>query len=212
MSLKIKKKKAVAPIAAGTYIAICVGAVDLGTQYKKNFNKYALKSMLIWEIPSETVEVDGEQKPRWLSKEYTSSLNDKSVLSKDLVSWRGKEFTQEEKELEDGFDISSMLGQSCMLSVTVKETDSGTYNRINSVMGLPTGMPQPTTESELIRFDLDEWNDKTFGNLPGWIQEKIKKSTEYQKDHAPTDAVDVPKEKQDDPQPETEKAEEVVPF
>ena len=39
--------------------------------------------------------------------------------------------------------------------------------------------------------DIDAWDDEVFNSLPGWIQERIKKSTQYQKLHVPTDPVDV---------------------
>lgn len=210
MSLKIKKKKAVAPLAAATYIGICVGVIDLGTQYNEKFKKYTQKVMLIWEIPSETVEVDGEQKPRWQSKEYNATLNEKGNLAKDLTSWRGKSLTQEESE--EGLDLQMMLGRCAMLSITVEEKDSGTYNRIGGIMGLPAGVPQPTTESELLSFDMDEWDDKVLEALPDWIREKIMRSSEYQEKHAPTDAVDFPEEQSDAAQSEQAAAEEEVPF
>lgn len=210
MSLKIKKKKAVAPLAAATYIGICVGVIDLGAQYSEKFKKYTPKVMLIWEIPSETVEVDGEQKPRWQSKEYNATLNEKGNLAKDLTSWRGKSLTQEESE--KGLDLQMMLGRSAMLSITVEEKDSGTYNRIGGIMGLPAGVPQPTTESELLSFDMDEWDNKVLEALPDWIREKIMRSSEYQEKHAPTDAVDFPEEPSDTAQSAQAEAEEEVPF
>lgn len=210
MSLIIKKKKAVAPLAAATYIGICVGVIDLGAQYSEKFKNYSHRVTLIWEIPSETVEVDGEQKPRWQSKEYNATLNEKGNLSKDLTSWRGKSLTQ--KEAEEGFDLQMMLGRCAMLSITVEERDSGTYNRIGGIMGLPAGVPQPTTESELLSFDMDKWDDKVFETLPNWIREKIMRSTEYQEKHAPTDAVDFPEGQSGAPQADPAAAEEVVPF
>ena len=75
--------------------------------------------------------------------------------------------------------------------VIVEEKDSGSYNRITSVIALPAGMDAPKTETPLIAFDIDAWDDEVFTALPGWIQERIKKSTQYQKLHVPTDPVDV---------------------
>lgn len=210
MSLKIKKKKAVAPLDAATYIGICVGVIDLGTQYDERYKKYNPRVLFIWEIPSETVEVDGEQKPRWQSREYNATLSEKGNLVRDLTSWRGKPLTKEEKETF--LDLQMMLGRCAMLSITVEERDSGTYNQIGGIMGLPDGVPQPTTESELIYFDMDEWDDKVLEALPDWIRERIMRSSEYQEKHAPTDAVDFPGEPSDAAQSEQAEAEEEVPF
>ena len=197
MSLKIKKKSgsSVPPMEAGTYPAVCVGIVDLGEQYSETFKKYSDKLLVIWEIPSQTIEIDGGDKPRWLSKDFSASLNEKSNLYQTLVSWRGKAFTENElTEDETGFmqfSVLDMLGTGCFLQVIVEEKDGNSYNRITSVIALPAGMPAPATETPLIAFDIDAWDDEVFKSLPGWIQERIKKSTQYQKLHVPTDPVDV---------------------
>ncbi len=197
MSLKIKKKSgsSVPPMEAGTYPAVCVGIVDLGEQYSETFKKYNDKLLIIWEIPSQTIQIDGEDKPRWLSKDFSASLHEKSALHKMLVSWRGKAFTEAElTEDENGFmqfSVLDMLGTGCFLQVIVEEKDGSSYNRITSVISLPAGMPMPTTETKLIAFDIDNWDDEAFSPLPEWIQERIKKSTQYQKLHIPTDAIDV---------------------
>lgn len=197
MSLKIKKKSgaSVPPMEAGTYPAVCIGIVDLGEQYSEMFKKYSDNLLIIWEIPSQTIEIDGEDKPRWLSKDFAASLHEKSGLHKMLVSWRGKAFTEKElTEDENGFmqfSVLDMLGTGCFLQVIVEEKDSGSYNRITSVISLPAGMAPPTTETPLIAFDMDAWDDEVFNSLPEWIQDRIKKSTQYQKLHVPTDPVNV---------------------
>lgn len=197
MSLKIKKKSgsSVPPIEAGTYPAVCVGVVDLGEQYSEMFKKYSDKLLIIWEIPSQTIEIDGEDKPRWLSKDFAASLHEKSALHKMLVSWRGKAFTEKElTEDENGFmqfSVLDMLGTGCFLQVIVDEKDTGSYNRITSVISLPAGMTAPETKTPLIAFDIESWDEMVFHTLPGWIQERIKKSTQYQKLHVPTDSIDI---------------------
>ncbi len=193
MSLKIKKKASVPPIDGGTYAAICVGIIDLGEQLSDygNNQKIEEKVLLIWELPDVTLLVDGEQKPRWISKEYTSIISDKSNLGKLLVSWRGRQFSDEDMG-EDGFDLKTMIGQACLLQVIVKETKNGKLiNDVTGIMGYIAGMPKPQTTSELLSFDMDAWDDEVFKKLPEWIQEKIKKSSQYQKEHAPDTPIEV---------------------
>ena len=172
-------------------MGVCIGVVDLGTQYNDHFKRYADKMLLMFEIPTETVNVDGEEKPRWLSKEYTASLSEKSVLYKHLVSWRSKAFTDEELDDDgDGFDIKSMLGVPCMLSVLVKDSkDGGSFNNIENISAVPKGISIPKTETELMAFDIDERDESVFEKLPEWIQNKVKKSTQYA-DNPPEDKVD----------------------
>ena len=192
MSLKIKRKSAVAipPVDADTYEAILVGVVDLGEQYNQYYNKYEDRILLIFELPDETVEIDGEQKPRWLSKEFNSSLDSKSNLSKFITNWRGMPFTDD--ELTHGYDMKVLLGNAGFLSVGLEEGKDGKqYNRINGMSALPKKMPVPITNNELLWFDMDEWNNDVFAKLPGWVQDRIKKSTQYQKNHAPDPTVEV---------------------
>lgn len=181
MSLKLKRKQRiiVPPLAGGTYMGVCIGTIDVGEQYNQHYKKYEDKLILLFEVSGETVDVDGESKPRWLSNEYTASLGEKAKLHQHLVSWRSRDFTDEELE---NFDIESMLGQPCMLTVIVKETDNGTYNNITNITAVPKGVPAPTTEQELLAYDIDDRNEDVFEKLPEWIRNKIKKSTQFAED------------------------------
>lgn len=207
MSLKLKRKKrtTVPPLAGGTYLGICIGIIDIGEQYNQNFKNYANKLMLLFEISGETVNVDGEDKPRWLSREYTASLNEKAALYKHLVAWRSRDFTESELDTDgDGFNIESMLGKPCMLTVIVKDGDNGTYNRIENIAALPKGVPAPTTEQELLAYDIDERDEAVFAKLPEWIQDKIKKSTQFA-ENPPEDNLEAVEE-------ESAEAEEECPI
>ena len=76
-----------------------------------------------------------------------------------------------------------------MINVLLNET--GEYARIDSIMPLFPGLPTPTTQTQMKTWDMDAWDDKAFEELPEWVQEKIKKSTQYQKEHAPATTVSV---------------------
>ncbi|WP_281692959.1 phage replication initiation protein, NGO0469 family [Agathobaculum desmolans] len=200
MSLKAKRKPAnnIPPLDGGTYMSVCVGVIDLGEQYrqfdKQKQGKYAEECMFIFGIPSERVQVDGEDKPRWLSsKRYTVSLHERSALYQMLTSWRGKALSDAELDPEgDGFDLMQMAGQGAMLSVSVAEKDDGSrHNKIEAVTGFPKGIPVPKTESEILVFDADDPDMEVYGKLPEWIQDVIRKSTQFA-DNAPDEKVDIP--------------------
>ena len=190
MSLRVKSKERpqIPPLAGGTYPAICVGIVDLGEQYNQLFKKYESKVLIVWEIPSQTVEVDGEEKPRWLSRDYTASLNAKSKLAEVITGWRGEPITEQERR--DGMNLSAFLGRSCLLQVIIEQKEDRQFNRVSAVMGMPVGMPSVTTESELFLFDMDDWDEAVLEKLPDWMVERVKRSTEYQKRHTPDTVVD----------------------
>lgn len=197
MSLIAKKKAAasIPPIDAGTYVGVCVGVIDIGEQKNDLYNTYSQKAIFIFEISSERVMVEDEDKPRWLSETYTVSLSEKSNLAKMLISWRGKDFTEEEL---DGFDLASMVGKPCQLQVlVVQKKDGGSCNKIAGVFGLPKGLPAPKSENPLMTYQVEDGENEMFLTLPEWIRERIKKSTEWQTNHNGTEKLGF-----DDPEPD----------
>ena len=187
MSLIAKQKatEAIPPLDGGTYMFVCVGVIDIGEQLNEMYKNYSDKVMFIYEIPTETLEIDGEQKPRWLSKEYTMSLSNKSNLKKDIESWLGRQLTED--EVKAGFDLTQMLGKAGQISVIVEDSKDGTrqYNKITSILGIPKGIPSPEAVGELISYDIDAHNEAVFEKIPEWIRDKIKKSTQWQRNTEP---------------------------
>lgn len=191
MSLIARKKTAaqVSPLDAGTYIAVCVGVIDIGEQKSELYNSYAPQVVFIFEIPSARVMIDGEDRPRWLSEIYRVSLNEKSNLAKMLTSWRGKAFTEEEA---DGFDLSSMVGRACQLQVLTTARKDGTpTNRIAGVFGLPKGFTEPAPENPTILYQIEDGENDVFASLPEWIRDKITRSVEWQRAHNGTEKLDI---------------------
>lgn len=187
MKVKDRAKPKAPPVEPGVYPCVCVGIVDLGEQYSEKFKKYSNDVKIIWELVGEAIEVDGEQKPRQMSKDFSMSASKKSNLRKFISDWNVRQYSDEEFS---EFELFDQLGRACQLQVVLSE--DGEYSNIGSVMGLPKGMPAPVTATPLIKWDMNTWDDTTFSTFPEWIQEKIKKSTQYQKLHTPTDPIDFP--------------------
>ena len=66
MKLKEKVKPAVPPLEAGVYMAVCVTVADLGDQYSEKYKHTSRKVAFSFDIPDETIEIDGERRPRQL--------------------------------------------------------------------------------------------------------------------------------------------------
>jgi len=174
------------PIPEGLHYAICTAVYDLGTHFSEKFSKSAHKVMIQWELPEERIEIekDGEKLnlPRATSKQYTLSLHEKSILRKDLTSWRGKSFT--EKELE-GFDVMVLAGIHCMIQVIHVKKDTKTYANIATITPVPKGMPKKTPENPVRTFSLDD-DDSFPEGMPQWVQDIIQESEEFEmKDYMP---------------------------
>ena len=172
------------PIPEGSYPAVCVALVDLGLQ-KTNFEgREGERHELViqWEAPTETVEVDGDQVPRLISKTYTASLDGRGNLRKDLKSWRGREFTSEELAR---FDLRNILGAPCLIQIVHRKTETGTYANIAGIMTLPKGMAKPQPQTQPWSFDIDEATMEEFHALPEWLKKKVEASpTWQQRDHS----------------------------
>lgn len=186
MKIKDKARPKLPSMEPGVYVGICIGVVDLGEQYSELYKNYQNKVQLVWEFPTETIEVEGKQEPRQLSKEFSVSTSKKGSLRGFLGAWNGKTYSDEEFGEVDLFE---QIGKACMVNVVTSE--SGEYSKVESVMPLIKGMPVPESKTEPIRWDMDAWDDELFKKLPEWVQDKIKKSTQYQKDHAPNTSVEV---------------------
>lgn len=190
MKVKMRAKPKLPPVEPGVYLAVCVHSIDLGEQlceYKDKGKTYNNQVQLVFELAGETVEIDGEQVPRTLSRTFNFARGKNSGLRKFVQSWLGKQLTD---EAFGEFDTNDLVGVPAQLSVILNE--SGEYANIDTVMALPKGMPAPKPTLPLLRFDLEPWDETAFAALPDWAQEKIKKSSQYQKLHLPAETVDFP--------------------
>jgi hypothetical protein len=134
----------------------------------------------MFNINGETVKYnkDGEDKelPRVLSKEYTMTLSDRGNLIKDLEAWRGRKFTEEELK---GFDLNNVLNAGCQVQIINEEKNGRTYSEIKTIMALTKGVTANKLLDAFIFNMDDEESYKYWDNIPTWIQDKIKKATNY---------------------------------
>ena len=169
---KNEQKMEIKKIEDGVYTAVSIMLIDLGIQNNVTFNKKQRKFMIVWEILGETIEINGEELPRIISKEYTLSLGEKSTLRKDLQAWRGKAFSADELE---GFDLINILNVPCQIQIINVENNDKTYPNIAAIMAMPKGMKVDGADETIYfnTYEPETWN--TFGKIPKWIQDKIRK-------------------------------------
>lgn len=164
-------------LEGGVYTSISSAMVDLGLQKSEKFKTTQRKFMLIWTIQGEEVEINGEKQARQISKEYSFSLNEKSTLRKDLQSWRGKVFTDEELR---GFNLLNVLNVACQLQIILEEKNGKQYNNIAGIMSLPKGTKISPLD-DVYYFDIENietWSN--WGRITKWIQERIKKAENFE--------------------------------
>lgn len=182
----------------GNHIARCVQMIHIGTSehdYGKGGVKRQDKVRLVWELPEEKytyTKDDVEHEVCFMiGKEYTLSMHEKASLRKDLQSWRGKAFSEDEAK---EFDVTKLLGVACMLNVIHVTKGDSTYANIGSISTMPKSVKAPAQVGESIEFN---FTDKfhVLVDLPEWLQDKIKESDEYAEALEDGDAgVEVPVE------------------
>lgn len=171
-------------IPASNYIARCYSMVHIGTVLENvmGTEKMLNKVRITWELPTELrvfKEENGEQ-PMVISKEYTLSMHENANLRKDLESWRGKVFSEDEAK---SFDITKLLGIPCMLNIIHKDTKTGKpYALISGITNIPKNMECPIQMNESFEFNFeDKFDVEILEKMPDFIKDKIKRSEEYKK-------------------------------
>lgn len=203
----LKPSKEFEPLDPGTHLARCDAVVSVGWQKTEYGDKDSL--FLRFEVPAERKEFtrDGVEvdEPATIWCQYTNNLHEKAKLRKHLDNWLGS-FT--EAQLQSGFDLSSLLGKSCI--ITIKKTQKGdkTYHNVDGVAKVMKGQEVPPQELSSIFFgpeDTDQWED-----VPEWLQKKYDARVE-----PPGLVISVQAEMKADSKPEPEEADfhdDDIPF
>ena len=173
----------------GTHLAICDAVIDIGLQE----TAWGSQQENVWfrfEVPAERIQFakDGEEfdEPMTIWTRYNKTLSKKSTLRKDLVGWRGREFTAEELA---GFELFNVTGQPCLITVVHNQTADRTYANISGITQVMRGQNIPPQELDTIRFSPDD--DDQWESVPEWLQKKFDARIEQEEDPATAEAESV---------------------
>lgn len=193
----------------GTYPGRFVQIVDVGEHEQTDFQtgegtgKFARELFFAYELPTERIEVNGEDKPKWISERLKFSLNEKSKLTARLSALAGK---KPAKTIED------LLGNPCM--VEIGSTKNGNA-KITNVSKLMKGVSVGDLENDARAFDMDEPDMDIWDTLPDFIKKMIKDARNF-----PNSAIeqkliergeDVEQEEKEEAEPEPD-FDDDVPF
>ena len=157
----------------GMQQAVCAFVFDIGTQVGeyKGKRREVHKVIVSWELAEKMPDGDFAGMPFMVSRYYTLSLNEKSNMRKDLESWRGRAFSEEELK---GFDIEKLVGANCFLNLVRNENDK-------TVVSAITQLPKGTTKIVPVNKEPSE-------KFMEWVNRERAKSLEMT-DAAPQHAV-----------------------
>jgi hypothetical protein len=155
----------------GRYDAVLYRFIDIGTQETtyKGETKHKRRVMLSFELPN-TKMSDGRPFTVHTFETYTSF--ELGNLAKHIKSIMDKDYTQEEL---DDFDVQQLIGQSC--SVRIATNDKGYQN----ITDISYSEKKYTPENETVCFNMvDGYSQTEFSKISDRMQEKIRKSPEFQ--------------------------------
>jgi hypothetical protein len=146
MGVLVSAGKTFTPAPDGVQPAVCCDIVDLGmiaTQWEGK-KRVSHKVYLVWQI----AELHPETGKRFtVRRRYTASLHEKADLRKDLQSWRGRTFTNDELA---AFDLDKVLGAPALLNIVHTMKDGSTWANVEAIMPLPKGQA-PLVVQDYIR-------------------------------------------------------------
>ena len=177
-SASVKEFK-IAP--TGSHLARLYRIIDLGTQKSEYMGKVNMlrKVKFFWELHGDDLKTD-EGKPLIQTRNYTLSLGEKASLRKDLESWRGKSFTDDELR---GFDLTNLLDKWCMITIQHRESNGKTYADAVAVTPVPAVVAKaglPSGVNPTLLFDMQKFDQAVFDSLSDGLKNQIMQSAEFQ--------------------------------
>lgn len=158
-------------IEEGTYGARVARIVELGVQKDKYGEKP--KVMIGFTIPSEKIEIDGEEKQRfmwhtWFGLNQTS--NPDSTLMKTINGIDGSVT-----------HLSQLLNKPCMISIKHSDPkpDGSQFANISSVSKPMKGLDIEEPDIDVYMYEFENGEDEVFEQLGEKIQERIKAAVNW---------------------------------
>lgn len=168
------------------YMAVDQGTRTLSPQYPP-----ARVIEIGFEIPGETAEFDGEEKPLAVRATFTigETFSPRSRFGLLVGALLGDEFVENISSKWGEIKPEDFIGKAATILVAhknskTKDWQEKTYCVIEAVTPVMKGMEAPALVNEPIVFDLEKplegENLAAFDSMPDWKKELISKTPEYQ--------------------------------
>jgi len=165
-------------IEDGTYLSRIVQIVGLGQHMRDD--RYPDKGtcdkvLITCEYPTELIEVNGEEVPRFQSKSENMFLTEKANLVK-IIKAAIPGFDIEAMGYDDEFDFNQLLGKPLMTTIGSTKTGKPKITAFTSVM---KGVKCPPQMTDSVLFDFYEPDLEVFNRLMEWVQKEIQSAENY---------------------------------
>lgn len=152
----------------GLYGAKVARIIELGDQD----TKYGVKTQVVlgFAIPSETVEIDGEQKQRMM---WTFPMNQTSNPDSKLMKYI--------KAIKaDATHMNQLLGQSCMIEVAHTQKEGNTYANISNITKPMAGVEIAEPDMDVFMYEFENGEDEIFEQLGEYRQNQIRSAVNFE--------------------------------
>ena len=174
------QKKVSEPVPNGMHQVVCYSIVDLGTQEVQweGQTLYKRKVRFTFELPNETrvFNADKGEQPMVISREFTLSMHEKSVLRPFIEGWTGQKMND---VVAHQFDIFSLLGKNGLANIVHAKNGANIYANLQSVAPLMKGMSEVEAKNPIVAFETFGWDWDAFNALPSFLRDKISNTPEY---------------------------------
>jgi len=166
---KLPKGKKRERVGDGTYTARIVNIYRLGTQTDEyqGEEKVGKKVWITYEIPSKTIEINGEKRPMWVSQNVAESGHEKAWLTRIIMA-----IGEPVERLED------LIGKAVTVQVG---TTAGGNDKVAAISGVPAEFRAsiPPLANEPMFFDIDNPDMDVYNNLFPFLKEMISSAPEW---------------------------------
>ncbi len=174
------------PPPTGNHPARVTSYVFLGTQT----SEFGIRKQCWLEFELVKVRPDDET-PTKVGRFCTASMAKKAKLREIVESIQGQPLTDAEARR---FNVGTLLGKGCMLSITHKEGENGIRAKVGTITSVPEGLEVPEARTVTTDYDCEEDGPEIPGTVPEFIGDILMRSPQWKEanDRGPDPDDDIP--------------------
>ena len=158
-------------IPEGPHAARCVRLIEIGKQYSELYDNEQNKVVIVFSIPGVTMEINGEEKQKFISAPYgiTISNSDRSSMKQYARALCPK----------GGASLGDFLGKPCQIYVKHVTKNDRTQDRLDSISPLLPGIQVPDLDTEPFWFQWNKPDPEIWAKIPEFTKDLARAATNY---------------------------------
>ncbi len=167
MAFVAKEQAGFEELEPGFYHMVISQVVIIGTPVEPDqFGKRRQQVRIVFELPDEIVNIDGDDKRRTYSQFFSTNLKEKWMSKLIAAVNNGKGITAEERV--DGYELGNLIGQNFAVSVGFNDKGKLRIESIQKHKGEAVMADEPRY------FDPEDY-EKAGHKFPEWMSDGVKR-------------------------------------